>query len=82
MAQTGGILVMEGIEDTERWSTYFVKIDKVKFKRKVVPGDMLVLVMEIVSPLRRNMVTMRGVAFVGDQMVCEGEFMAQVIKNK
>ena len=82
MGQTGGVLVMEGLEDPERWSTYFVKIDKVKFKRKVVPGDVLVLVMDIVSPLRRNMVTMRGMAFVGDQMVCEGEYMAQVIKNK
>ena len=82
MAQTGGILVMNGLQEPERWSTYFVKIDKVKFKRKVVPGDMITLVMEIDSPLRRNMVTMHGLAFVGDQLVCEGEYMAQVIKNK
>jgi len=82
MAQAGGILVLKDIEEPERWSTYFLKIDDVKFKRKVVPGDVLVLVMEIVSPLRRNIVTMRGMAFVGDQLVCEGEFMAQVIMNK
>ena len=82
MAQTGGILVMDGLEDPENWSTYFLKIDGVKFKRKVVPGDVLALVMDIILPLRRNIVTMRGVAYVGEKMVCEGEFMAQVIKNR
>jgi len=82
MAQTGGILVLNGVEEPERWSTYFVKIDEVKFKRKVVPGDILTMVMEVVSPLRRNIVTMRGMAFVGDQLACEGAYMAQIIKNK
>jgi len=82
MAQTGGILVMDGLEEPERWSTYFLKIDGVKFKRKVVPGDVLTLVMEIITPLRRSIVTMRGLAFVGDALVCEGEYMAQIIKNK
>jgi UDP-3-O-[3-hydroxymyristoyl] N-acetylglucosamine deacetylase/3-hydroxyacyl-[acyl-carrier-protein] dehydratase len=82
MAQTGGILVLSGVEEPERWSSYFVKIDDVKFKRKVVPGDVLTMVMEVVTPLRRNMVTMRGTAFVGDQLVCEGAYMAQIIKNK
>ena len=82
MAQTGGILVLDGLEDPEHYSTYFVKIDQVKFKRKVVPGDVLTLVMEIVSPLRRGIVTMRGMAFVGDQPVCEGEYMAQIVKNR
>ena len=82
MAQTGGILVLDGLEEPEHFSTYFLKIDRVKFKRKVVPGDVITLVMEIVSPLRRGIVTMRGTAFVGDQLVCEGEYMAQVIKNR
>ena len=82
MAQTGGILVLNGLEEPERYSTYFLKIDQVKFKRKVVPGDVLSLVMEIVEPLRRNIVVMRGTAFVGNQLACEGEYMAQVIKNK
>ena len=82
MAQTGGILVLNGVTEPERWSTYFLKIDKVKFMRKVVPGDILMMVMEVVSPLRRNIVTMRGTAYVGDQAVCEGEYVAQVIKNK
>ena len=82
MAQTGGILVMSGLDMPGRWSTYFLKIDKVKFKRKVVPGDVLMMVMEVVSPLRRNLVGMRGMAYVGEQLVCEGEYMAQVIRNK
>ena len=73
---------MKDLEEPELWSTYLVKIDKVKFKHKVVPGDILAIVMEIVSPLRRNLVSMRGMAFVGEQMACEGEFMAQVVKNK
>ncbi|MDR2585762.1 MAG: bifunctional UDP-3-O-[3-hydroxymyristoyl] N-acetylglucosamine deacetylase/3-hydroxyacyl-ACP dehydratase [Prevotellaceae bacterium] len=82
MAQTGGILVLNGITDREHWSTYLLKINEVKFKQKVVPGDVLTMVMEIVSPLRRHIVMMKGMAFVGDQLVCEGAFTAQVIKNK
>ena len=82
MAQTGGILVLKELEDPERWSTYFIKIDQVKFKRKVVPGDVLVMEMKIVKPLHHNLVTMRGTAFAGAHVVCEGEYMAQLIKNK
>lgn len=82
MAQVGGILVLAGLDEPEKYSTYFAKIDGVKFKKKVVPGDVLVFKLTLTQPLRRSMVCMRGEAYVGDQMVCEGEMMAQVIKNK
>lgn len=82
MAQVGGILVLEGVEEPERHSTYFAKIDGVKFKKKVVPGDVLVIKMTITAPLRRSIVAMRGEVFVGKTLVCEGDFVAQVIKNK
>ncbi len=82
MAQVGGILVLAGVDEPEKYSTYFAKIDGVKFKRKVVPGDVLVFKLILTQPLRRSMVCMRGETYVGDQLVCEGEFMAQVIKNK
>jgi UDP-3-O-[3-hydroxymyristoyl] N-acetylglucosamine deacetylase/3-hydroxyacyl-[acyl-carrier-protein] dehydratase len=82
MAQVGGILVLSGLDEPERYSTYFAKIDKVKFKRKVVPGDILVIRMYLTSPLRRSIVSMRGEVYIGNSMVCEGEMVAQVIKNK
>lgn len=82
MAQVGGILVLSGLEEPERYSTYFAKIDGVKFKRKVVPGDVLVFKLVLTQPLRRSIVTMRGEAYVGDQLACEAEMVAQVIKNK
>ncbi|NQV53643.1 MAG: bifunctional UDP-3-O-[3-hydroxymyristoyl] N-acetylglucosamine deacetylase/3-hydroxyacyl-ACP dehydratase [Flavobacteriales bacterium] len=80
MAQCGGILVMSQIEDPWNYETLFVKIDKVKFKRKVVPGDTLVFKLELIAPLRRGMVAMKAVAYVRNQMVAEGELMAQIIK--
>jgi UDP-3-O-[3-hydroxymyristoyl] N-acetylglucosamine deacetylase/3-hydroxyacyl-[acyl-carrier-protein] dehydratase len=82
MAQVGGILVLGFVEDPENYSTYFLKIDKVKFKKKVVPGDTLIFKLSLLEPIRRGIVTMLGQAFVGDVMVCEGELTAQVIKNK
>ncbi|MDD4638933.1 MAG: bifunctional UDP-3-O-[3-hydroxymyristoyl] N-acetylglucosamine deacetylase/3-hydroxyacyl-ACP dehydratase [Bacteroidales bacterium] len=82
MAQAGGILVLSTLDEPDRYSTYFAKIDKVKFKKKVVPGDVLVIRMKLISPLRRSIVAMRGEVFVGKALVCEGEMVAQVIKNK
>jgi len=82
MAQVGGILVLTSLDEPNRYSTYFAKIDKVKFKKKVVPGDVLVMKLWITSPLRRSIVAMRGEVFVGKSLVCEGEMVAQVIKNK
>ncbi|MDQ1296199.1 MAG: hypothetical protein QG611_177 [Bacteroidota bacterium] len=82
LAQCGGILVLNNVEDPEKYSTYFLKIDKLKFKRKVIPGDTVILKMEMIEPSRRGIVTMYGQAFVGNTMVVEGEMTAQVIKNK
>ena len=82
MAQVGGILVLSQIEDASRYSTYFLKLDNIKFRKKVVPGDTVLFKLEFLSEIRRGMADMRGVAFVGDTVVAEGEFVAQIIKNK
>lgn len=82
MAQTGGLLVLHGLEDAHRYSTYFLKIDNVKFRQKVVPGDTLVFRLEMTDEIRRGCALMRGHAFVGGKVVCEAEFMAQIVKNK
>ncbi len=82
MAQVGGILVLHNLEEPERYSTYFAKIDNTKFKRKVVPGDVLVFKLTITQPLRRSIVCMHGEAYVGDTLACESDMVAQVIKNK
>jgi UDP-3-O-[3-hydroxymyristoyl] N-acetylglucosamine deacetylase/3-hydroxyacyl-[acyl-carrier-protein] dehydratase len=82
LAQTGGLLVLSTVEEPEKYSTYFLKIDKVKFKQKVVPGDTVIFKMELTDTIRRGIVTMFGQAFVGDKLVLEGELTAQVVKNK
>jgi len=82
MAQTGGLLVLHGLEEAHRYSTYFLKIDNVKFRQKVVPGDTLVFHLEMTDDIRRGCALMRGRAFVGGKIVCEAEFMAQIVKNK
>jgi UDP-3-O-[3-hydroxymyristoyl] N-acetylglucosamine deacetylase / 3-hydroxyacyl-[acyl-carrier-protein] dehydratase len=82
MAQVGGILVLSTVPDPENYLTYFMKMDNVKFKRKVSPGDTLVFKLELTSPIRRGIVNMKGQAFVGEHMVAEGEFMAQITKEK
>jgi UDP-3-O-[3-hydroxymyristoyl] N-acetylglucosamine deacetylase / 3-hydroxyacyl-[acyl-carrier-protein] dehydratase len=82
LAQTGGLLVLSSVEDPEKYSTYFLKIDKLKFKQKVVPGDTVILKMELADVMRRGIVTMFGQAFVGNKLVLEGEMTAQVVKNK
>lgn len=82
LAQTGGLLVLSMVDEPERYSTYFLKIDKLKFRQKVVPGDTLILKMELTDALRRGIVSMFGQAFVGNNLVLEGEMTAQVIKNK
>jgi UDP-3-O-[3-hydroxymyristoyl] N-acetylglucosamine deacetylase/3-hydroxyacyl-[acyl-carrier-protein] dehydratase len=82
LAQTGGLLVLSTVEDPEKYSTYFLKIDKLKFKHKVVPGDTIILKMELADVIRRGIVTMFGQAFVGNTLVLEGEMTAQVVKNK
>jgi len=82
LAQTGGLLVLSSVQDPEKYSTYFLKIDKLKFKQKVVPGDTVILKMELADVMRRGIVTMFGQAFVGNKLVLEGEMTAQVVKNK
>jgi len=82
LAQTGGLLILSTVDEPEKYSTYFLKIDKLKFKHKVVPGDTLILKMELMEPIRRGIVIMYGQAFVGNHLVAEGEMTAQVIKNK
>lgn len=82
MAQTGGILVLSQLPDPEHYSTYFMKIDNVKFRQKVVPGDTLLFHVSFMTELRRGCAVMKGYAFVGDKIVTECEFMAQIIKNK
>lgn len=82
MAQTGGLLVLGSVEDPERYSTYFMKIDNVKFRNKVVPGDTLIFHVSFMTPLRRGCAMMKGYAFVGEKIVTECEFMAQIVKNK
>jgi len=82
MAQTGGLLVLNSVDEPERYSTYFMKIDGVKFRQKVVPGDTLILRLELLAPIRRGVSTMKGYVFVGEKLVTEAEFMAQIVKNK
>lgn len=82
MAQIGGILVLANVPDPENYSTYFVKIDNVKFKRKVVPGDTIIFKLDLIEPIRRGIVHMQGYGYVGENVVVEAELMAQVAKTK
>lgn len=82
MAQLGGVLVLNTVPDPENYITLFLKIDKVKFKRKVVPGDTLIFKCDLIGDIRRGIATMWSQAFVGDTLVCEGEMTAQIVKNK
>ena len=82
MAQCGGIMVLRNIPDPENYSTYFMKIDGVKFKRKVVPGDTLHFEVQLLEPIRRGVAVVEGKAFVGETLACEATMMAQIVKNK
>ncbi|MEA3452154.1 MAG: bifunctional UDP-3-O-[3-hydroxymyristoyl] N-acetylglucosamine deacetylase/3-hydroxyacyl-ACP dehydratase [Bacteroidota bacterium] len=82
LAQAGGLLVLSDVDEPDKYSTYFLKIDKVKFKRKIVPGDTLIFKCQYITPMKRGVVTMHTEAFVGQELACEGDMTAQVIKNK
>ena len=82
MAQTAGILVLNSLQEPQRYSTYFLKIDNVKFRQKVVPGDTLIVRTEFTSDFRRGISDIKGFCFVGEKIVCEAELVAQVVKNK
>jgi UDP-3-O-[3-hydroxymyristoyl] N-acetylglucosamine deacetylase/3-hydroxyacyl-[acyl-carrier-protein] dehydratase len=82
MAQCGGLLVLNTLDEPERWSTYFMKIDNVKFRQKIVPGDTLLFKVDLLAPVRHGISSMKGYVFVGDRIVSEASFTAQIVKNK
>ncbi len=79
MAQVGGLLALNNYTDPQNYDTYFIKIDKVRFKQKVVPGDTLILKLELVNPIRRGICEMRGTAYVGNKIATEAELVAQIL---
>lgn len=82
MAQVGGILVLKDVPDPELYSTYFMKIDEVKFRRMVIPGDTMAMKLKFTEPMRRGIVKMKGQVYVGSNLVCEATMMAKIIKDK
>ena len=82
MAQTGGVFSLSKVEDPHLYSTYFMKIDNVKFKRKVIPGDTIVFDLKLISPIRRGLVHMGGKGYVNGQVCIEAEMLAQVVKDR
>ncbi|MEK9756529.1 MAG: bifunctional UDP-3-O-[3-hydroxymyristoyl] N-acetylglucosamine deacetylase/3-hydroxyacyl-ACP dehydratase [Bacteroidota bacterium] len=81
MAQAGGVLVLNTVPDPENYLTFFMKMDKCKFKNPVVPGDILICKLELISPIRRGIIHMYGQSFVGNEIKSEGEFMAKIVKK-
>jgi UDP-3-O-[3-hydroxymyristoyl] N-acetylglucosamine deacetylase/3-hydroxyacyl-[acyl-carrier-protein] dehydratase len=81
MAQTGGILVLSTVPDPENYLTYFMKIDNVKFKHKVLPGDTIIFKCELQAPIRRGIAKMTGKAYVAGQVVCEAEMTASLVRK-
>ena len=81
LAQTGGIMALNNVEEPHLWNTYFVKMDNVRFKKVVRPGDTLILKMELMSPVKRGLFHMRATAYVGEAIVSEGELTAQISKK-
>ncbi|MBK8473137.1 MAG: 3-hydroxyacyl-ACP dehydratase FabZ [Sphingobacteriales bacterium] len=82
MAQIGGVMMFHSIENPEQYVTYFLRIEQAKFRYPVIPGDTLVLQLSIVSPLRRGICELAGLAYVGSRLVAEANFAAQIVKNK
>ncbi len=82
MAQTGGILALKSVPDPENYLTFFMKIDNVKFKRQVVPGDTLIFKLELLAPIRRGICQMQGYAYVNGKLATEAILMAQIVKQK
>ena len=81
LAQAGGILALNNYTDRENYDTYFIKIDKARFKHRVVPGDTLILKMELMNPIRRGICEMKGTAYVGNKLATEAELVAQIIRK-
>lgn len=82
MAQCGGIFALDKVEDPHLYSTYFMKIDNVKFKKKIIPGDTVVFELKLLSPIRRGLVNMGGKGYVNGVVAVEAEMLAQVVKDK
>jgi UDP-3-O-[3-hydroxymyristoyl] N-acetylglucosamine deacetylase/3-hydroxyacyl-[acyl-carrier-protein] dehydratase len=82
MAQTGGILVLHTVDDPENWDTYFLKIDKARFKNKVVPGDTMILKLELLSPIRRGLCEMHGTVYVGNKLMTEADLVAKIVRKE
>lgn len=82
MAQCGGLFVLNQMDPNKSYSTYFMKIDGIKFRKKIIPGDTMIIKVELLTPIRRGIATMKGYIFIGSQLASEGEFMAQIIENK
>ncbi|MFN4300339.1 MAG: 3-hydroxyacyl-ACP dehydratase FabZ, partial [Thermaurantimonas sp.] len=82
MAQVGGIFALSTVPDPHNYLTYFLRLDEVKFKQKVVPGDTLIFRLELISPIRRGIVQMHGEAFVGSKLVMEAQLTAQIVKER
>ncbi len=82
MAQVGGIFALSKVDDPEKYMTYFMKIDDVRFKRKVIPGDSVVFDLELITPIRRGIVHMKGIAYANGEPAAEAEMMAQIVKEK
>ena len=82
MAQAGGVLVLSTVPDPENYLTFFIKIDNVKFKRPVYPGDTLIFNIELITPIRRGICNVRGYAYVNGQLVSQGDLMAQILKKE
>ena len=82
MAQVGGIFALSKVEDPENYTTYFMKIDNVRFKKKVLPGDSIIFKLSLLSPIRRGIVHMEGKAYVGNEVCCQAEMMAQIVRDK
>ena len=82
MAQVGGVFALSTVDNPEYWSTYFMKIDDVRFKQKVLPGDTIVFHLELISPIRRGLVHMQGKGFVRGKLVSQANLLAQIIKDR
>jgi UDP-3-O-[3-hydroxymyristoyl] N-acetylglucosamine deacetylase/3-hydroxyacyl-[acyl-carrier-protein] dehydratase len=82
MAQTGGILILSSVPDPENYLTFFMKIDNVKFKQKVLPGDTLIFKCDLISPIRRGICHMQANAYANGRLVAEAELMAQISKKQ
>ena len=82
MAQVGGIFALSQVEEPHLYSTYFMKIDNVRFKQKVTPGDTIIFELKLMSPIRRGLVQMEGKGYVNGQIVSEAEMLAQIVKDK